>query len=227
MTSAISERLDEMKRKLGENNLAGSTDDHELAARKQELIVERAAKVLFDKGFHGASMRDIAKACSMSFGQLYHYISSKDDILYLMHKHMQRVWYENLAGSGFEEIDDPYERFHTAVRSSIEFICRNRKLILFLYSESKYLEKKHLKLVLDIDNGTIVDFYRHLIRDLPGLKLGDYEIEIGANLISFIQVFQALRGWNLDREREAEQIDFIVDFIFRGLGLPVPAKAAR
>lgn len=227
MTSAMHQRLEDMKQRLGENALAGSTDDLELAAKKHVLIVERASTLLFEKGFHGASMRDIAKACSMSFGQLYHYISSKDDILYLMHKHMQRVWYENLAGSGFEAIEDPTERFHTAVRTSIEFINRNRELILFLYSESKYLEKKHLKLVLEIDNSTIVDFYRHLIRELPDLKFDDYEMEVGANLIAFIQVFQALRGWNLDRAREAEQIDFMVAFIFRGLGLPVPQKASR
>jgi len=48
---------------------------------KQRLIVERASSVLFKKGFHGTSIRDIAAACEMSMGQLYHYISSKDDIL--------------------------------------------------------------------------------------------------------------------------------------------------
>jgi AcrR family transcriptional regulator len=159
----------------------------------------------------------------MSMGQLYHYISSKDDILYLIHKHSQELWYQRLREAGFETITDPVERLAYALRLSLEFIHENRRLYLFLFTESKYLEREHLKVILELDDKNVVGFYRHLLADIPGLRLEPDDRDVAANLIEFIVVFLALRGWNLDKAKTAEHIDFLLDFMFRGLGLETPS----
>ncbi len=43
-------------------------------------ILSESAKIFAQKGFDGASMRDIAEACGISKSLLYHHFSSKDDI---------------------------------------------------------------------------------------------------------------------------------------------------
>lgn len=45
-------------------------------------ILRRAADAFREKGFHGASMRDIAGAMDMTPGSLYYYFRSKDDLLH-------------------------------------------------------------------------------------------------------------------------------------------------
>lgn len=50
--------------------------------QRREFIVERAARLYADRGFHGASMADVAKACGMSKSLLYHYFPSKEDVLF-------------------------------------------------------------------------------------------------------------------------------------------------
>jgi len=216
--------LTRMQERVAGQKLPAGAADRELTEQKQRQIVEGASTVLFEEGFHGVSIRDIAIACGMSMGQLYHYISSKDDILYLMHRYGQGMWHEYLADAGFEQIADPVVKLDYGLRISIKFLSENRKLFQFLYTESKYLDGEHLRQVLELDDQNVVGFYRHLLSEIPGAPLGD-KGDLAANLVAFICVFLALRGWNLHLKSESdvdEATDYLVDFIFRGLGITRP-----
>lgn len=50
--------------------------------QRREFIVEQAAKLYAERGFHGASIADLAKACKMSKSLIYHYFPSKEDVLF-------------------------------------------------------------------------------------------------------------------------------------------------
>jgi AcrR family transcriptional regulator len=117
--------------------LFASTKNAALVENKHQQIVDGACKIFFEKGYHPTTIRDIAEACGMSMGQLYHYIHSKDDVLYLIHKHMHKVWYDYLRRSHLEQIDDPVQKFTAALNQILQFQIENKKLIQFVYSESK------------------------------------------------------------------------------------------
>ena len=224
MTDAMEQLLAEMHERVTRHHLTGTADNRELTDLRQAQIVEAASKVLFEKGFHRTSIRDIAAACGMSMGQLYHYISSKDDLLYLIHSHSQQLWYERVRDADIERIVDPVARLAFCLRLSLDFVYEHRELFLFLYTETKYLDPQLLKLVLDMDDKNVVGFYRRLLADIPALAIGADDREVAANLVEFISVFLALRLWNLDRTRVPETTDFLVEFMLRGLGL-VPSEA--
>ena len=50
--------------------------------RRRDGIVGAAAELYAKRGFLGASVADLAKACGTSKALIYHYFPSKDDILY-------------------------------------------------------------------------------------------------------------------------------------------------
>src|SRR6218665_33626 len=50
--------------------------------KRREAILAAAAELYAKKGFPGASVAELAKACSTSKSLIYHYFPSKDDILY-------------------------------------------------------------------------------------------------------------------------------------------------
>jgi AcrR family transcriptional regulator len=50
--------------------------------RRREAIVAAAARLYAKRGFPGASVADLAKACGSSKSLIYHYFPAKDDILY-------------------------------------------------------------------------------------------------------------------------------------------------
>ena len=185
--------------------------------------MERASKVLFEKGFHGTSIRDIAAACDMSMGQLYHYISSKDDILFLMHLYSQEQWHQHLAEGGFEQITDPVAKLEHGLRISMKYLSENREL----YPVHLHREQVPGPGASAEGPGARRPERRRL---LPAPALGDPRTarrraarhELAANLVSFLCIFLPLRGWNLDLPDEAAvdaAVDFLVDFIFRGLGI--------
>ncbi len=50
--------------------------------KRRDAILAAAARLYARRGFQGASVADLAAACSTSKSLIYHYFPSKDDILY-------------------------------------------------------------------------------------------------------------------------------------------------
>lgn len=50
-------------------------------ARREEEILAAAARIFQRKGYHGTTVQDIADAVGLLKGSLYHYISSKEELL--------------------------------------------------------------------------------------------------------------------------------------------------
>ena len=48
---------------------------------RTEQIIETAAKLFAEKGFDATSIDDIAEACGVAPGLIYHYFDSKSEIL--------------------------------------------------------------------------------------------------------------------------------------------------
>jgi AcrR family transcriptional regulator len=199
--------------------IPATAKDGDLIEMKHRQIVEGACQVFFKKGFHPTTIREIAQASGMSMGQLYHYISSKDDVLFLVHKHMQKAWYEHLLKFRVEDVEDPVERLVKTLYHTLEFLFENKKLFQFIYTESKYLEKKHLRAILEIDDENVVGFWRQCLEDAHKKRALKIDINFGANLIAYLMVFLPLRGWNLRDKPAKEYFDSLVDFILRGSGI--------
>lgn len=201
------------------NLISASTKNLPLVENRHQQIVEGACKIFFEKGYHPTTIRDIAKACGMSMGQLYHYIRSKDDVLYLIHKHMHTVWYDYLRRSNLEQIDDPVQKLKEALNQILKFQMENKKLIQFVYSESKYLDKRHFKVVLEMDYKNVIGFWRNLLEEVDKKKSVKGDLDFLASLVAFMLVFLPLRGWTLREKPVGKTLDSLQDFILRGLGV--------
>jgi hypothetical protein len=132
------------------------------------------------------------------------------------------MWHQHLADAGFEQITDPLAKLEHGLRITIKYLSENRELYQFIFTESKYLDHEHLSKVLEMDDQNVVGFYRHLLSLLPDARVRGRESDLAANLVSFICLFLPLRGWNLGLIDPADTdaaVEFLVTFIFRGLGL--------
>ena len=196
-----------------------STKNVPLVENRHQQIVDGACKIFFEKGYHPTTIRDIAKACGMSMGQLYHYIRSKDDVLYLIHKHMHKVWYDYLKRSNLEQIDDPQKKLTEALHQILKFQNENKKLIQFVYSESKYLDKKHFKVVLEMDYKSVIGFWRGLLEEVNKKKSIKGDLDILASILAFVLVFLPLRGWTLRDKPIKKTLNALHDFVLKGLGV--------
>lgn len=58
------------------------------APQIREDVVLAAMKVFSERGYHGASMQDVAHAAGMQKASLYHHVKQKEDLLFAIHDRM-------------------------------------------------------------------------------------------------------------------------------------------
>lgn len=206
--------------KISNDIIPSPSKNVKLIKKKQAHIVEAACELFFEKGFHGTNIRELAEKSGMSMGQLYHYISSKDDILFLVSKHMQDLFYKRLAEVGLGKIQEPLAKFIKALRVAIEFPSRHKKLIQFIFTESKYLGKKQLDIILKMDEINLSGFFQKLLEDVNEKYPINYDLEYAAKFIIYATAFTALKGWSVKQWSLEDSVKFEIRFILNGLGLP-------
>jgi len=189
----------------------------ELIKKKQQQICRGAMKVFKTKGFHAASMREIAEACQISLGSLYDYIEKKDDILFLVHQYGVEQIYSRIQKEAAPH-SDPREQFINVVKELFRISIDLKDEVMFFYTETKHLEKQYLNEILSQDR-KFLDFLESLIKKC--IDSGVYECQnpaIYANIISFLATIIPMRGWDLfPKHSEEEVIDELIRFIDSGL----------
>ncbi len=186
--------------------------------QKHDQIVEGASKVFLEKGFHPTTIREIAEAAEMSLGQLYHYVSSKDDILFLLHRKLQIDFSKHMDKQSIAD-EDPVVELTNALAHSQSLMVNNRNLFQFIYRESKYLSKKHLQVVLQMDDKNIVEYWRRLVERIKQHRNINLDTNFSANIIAYLTVFIPMRGWNLQDHPVQQQKEMLIEHILRAIGI--------
>lgn len=85
---------------------------------RRRAILAAAADLYAQRGFHGCSIADLARACGMSKSLLYHYFSSKEDILFeVMQGHVADL---KTVVDETAQISDAKARFHARVTAFMQ-----------------------------------------------------------------------------------------------------------
>lgn len=107
--------------------------------RKLEGILRQAAAVFCARGYHQASMRDIARTTSVSLAGLYYYFPSKEHLLYLIQRHAFQTLLET-ARAALKPLADPEQRLRTFIRLHLEYFLAHPNEMKVLTHEEASLE---------------------------------------------------------------------------------------
>src|SRR3981189_984763 len=77
--------------------------------RRLAEIITHATDVFCEKGYEGASMRDLSRASGMSLAGLYYYFESKERLLFLIQKHTFSTIVQRLK-KRLDGVTDPEQR---------------------------------------------------------------------------------------------------------------------
>jgi AcrR family transcriptional regulator len=187
--------------------------DKQLVSEKRRLIIAGAIKVFKEKGYHKATIREIAEEAKISPGSIYDYFNSKDDILYLFFDNYVRTFFEKLKHLNLNSAD-PADRLEIAYRAVLEALLELQDQVLLAYTEARYVKKSYLKNILKKES-EVVTFFQKIIEEM-GEGLFDPSME--ANFLVFSAVFGVLRHWALKKRfRDREIIEFLVQSQVRGI----------
>jgi AcrR family transcriptional regulator len=108
---------------------------------KKSQILESAARIFSRKGFEKATMEDVSNELYMTKGSLYHYIKSKEDMLFQCH--MKAL---EMGNEGLEEILNsdypPKTKLYKAIIRHIELITK--EFVVGSLRQQELLLPKHM-----------------------------------------------------------------------------------
>jgi TetR/AcrR family transcriptional regulator, cholesterol catabolism regulator len=120
-----------------------------VSQRKLRAILQHAARVFSEKGYEGASIRDISRASGVSLAGLYYYMKSKQELLYLIQAYTFKTVLarleERLAG-----IEDPAQKLTILVHNHLDYFLRHPVEMKVLSHEDEALEGEYRKEVMAI-----------------------------------------------------------------------------
>ncbi|HWQ84411.1 MAG TPA: TetR/AcrR family transcriptional regulator [Anaerolineales bacterium] len=102
-------------------------------------ILNAAAQVFSQKGFHAASMQDIAEAVNLQKGSLYHHVNSKQEILALLLDHALDLLIKRLEAVIAQPL--PTEgKLRLAIAEYLTTILEQKELAAVLLLEHRNLD---------------------------------------------------------------------------------------
>jgi AcrR family transcriptional regulator len=116
--------------------------------KRDDEVVAAAAKVFYERGYSAATVQDIADELGILKGSLYHYIETKEDLLFRVfeqvHKEVEGILEEVLA---VEDLN-PLERVSLYVRRIVVHNLNDLQRISIYYHELDRLGEERRKAVI-------------------------------------------------------------------------------
>jgi len=107
----------------------------------REDILEAAAQVFREKGFHGASMSDIAEAVNLQKASLYHHVSSKQEILSELLDRALQILLERISAVTVQNISAD-KKLKMMICEYLQILTENVDLAAVLLFEHRSLERR-------------------------------------------------------------------------------------
>jgi TetR/AcrR family transcriptional regulator, fatty acid metabolism regulator protein len=169
---------------------------------KRRLLLDAAVRVFARKGYHACRVGDIAKEAGVSHGLLYHYFSSKEEVLETV---FRETWASMLETT--RSIEATGEPARDQLRKVAEVILRTWRrdpdLVRVLVREVT----RSPKLQREVDEvGHAVDALERIIR--RGQEEGELRAELDPRLASLVvygAIEQLLTSWVLGPPPESDE----------------------
>ncbi|MBW2653739.1 MAG: TetR/AcrR family transcriptional regulator [Deltaproteobacteria bacterium] len=193
----------------------------ELVRKRRRQIVDSTVNLFIEHGYHKTTTRMIAKAANFSIGSLYEYVSSKEDLLYLVCKTIhEEVW--DAVENALSGTDKEKERLARVIRHYFYVCDKMGDHILMMYQVTQFLPEKWKVRVL-VNELNITDIFINALSSLSGKNnfpnLDDKILNLVGHNISVLGQMWAFRRWHVQRNFTIEeyikiQTDFILGLIF-------------
>ena len=123
-------------------------------------ILEGATAVFCEKGYEGASMRDIARQMGLSLAGMYHYFGSKERLLYLIQKHSFSTIIDRLR-STLADVSGAEEGIRAFIQNHLQYFLEHQQAMKVLSHEDEALSGDYGRQIVQLKRE-----YYHLCREL-------------------------------------------------------------
>lgn len=175
---------------------------------RKEFIVKCASELFLKKGYDRTSIRDVAAASGISMATLYHYISTKENLLKLV------VEYHNSSNNKIiDQIEraikssDPESALLDAIRILLTGIDGHKERFVFVFAEAK-LMPKHIRSVILETEAKIISVFKRIIVDGKKRKIFNFNNPelIAHHIVSMIEMW-GVKWWYLKQHATLDEFN--------------------
>lgn len=109
--------------------------------RRQQEVVATAARLFAERGYQATSMSDLTEATGLAAGGLYHYIGSKEQLLFRICDELLEPWLEQARAIVAREAPAT-EHLHELLRAWLAHIATHRHHMLVFAQERHVIERE-------------------------------------------------------------------------------------
>jgi len=120
-------------------------------------ILKRSAELMAKQGYHGTSMRDLAGTTGHSLSGLYHYLESKDDLLFKINERGFTALLQR-ARSISQQDTLPGEKLEAIIRNHIEFFSNHLNEMRVMMFGTQDIDRKRGRII-----GKLKDDYASIV----------------------------------------------------------------
>lgn len=183
--------------------------------QRRSHIVERAVHLFAERGFLGASVGDLAKACKTSKSLFYHYFPSKEDVLFeAMDSHVRALGHAaaNVAAMNVGAAQKLRALTHSFMHLYLGAAAYHKVLL----NEIAHLAPPRQKTIVSRQR-ELIDFVAGMLREIQP-KLEAAHLERAASMIFFGMINWTHTWFKPEGPASADAIaDLIADTIITGI----------
>jgi AcrR family transcriptional regulator len=188
----------------------------ELVEQRRRQLIDASVPLFIKNGYHKTTMRQISRATGFSIGLLYEYVTSKEDILYLVCRSIHDM-VEIGVKKALSGTTDSRETLAEVIREYFMVCHQMSDHILLMYQVTQFLPPQWKKKVLENEIRITNLFVKAISLTVSSgclPHITNYSFDQIANNISVLGHQWAFRGWYLARHYTIEgYIKFQTDFI--------------
>ncbi len=181
----------------------------DLFRKRQEQIIHKATKLFMKKGYAQTTMREISKATGIDIRNIYYFIKSKEEILFLVFEMLHRPIYEHFERQEIAGIDDPEEQLRVVIREMIRTGCDYTDEIVLMYRESKSLPRRLLKIMMERESKGVAQIEAILQKGVERKVFDIDDTSFTANAILYQLSLYSLRHWNMKKYTKEQLVDLL------------------
>jgi AcrR family transcriptional regulator len=144
-------------------------------------IVSAAAKVFRTKGYHAATVRDIAEEVGILKGSLYHHFESKEALLYLVVKEPIAQLYRTIAEIAAAKAPAS-EKLRRAISAHLEAFDRHYPH-LFVYLREREAVKRRFREKIGFSPKEYERCWQQILRE--GIESGEFRPDLDIQVASY------------------------------------------
>jgi AcrR family transcriptional regulator len=108
-------------------------------------LTAAAREIFAERGYHGASVRDVARRAGLSLSALYHWHASKQELLAALLEESVNDYFHTCDTALREAGTDPVSRLTAIVRATVDYRVRRRVESTIAAREFRNLEPRHAR----------------------------------------------------------------------------------